>query len=87
MALASTERRRDILDAARTLFASKGYQATNIADVADRLKMGHGTFYRYFKNKRDIFSHVIDEIVAASPRSRSPRRRCNPPGFTSSAPR
>jgi AcrR family transcriptional regulator len=57
------ERRRAILDAARDLFASKGYHETSIADVAAELRMGHGTFYRYFKNKRDIFAHVIDEIV------------------------
>jgi AcrR family transcriptional regulator len=57
------ERRREILATARDLFAAKGYQATNIADVAGALRMGHGTFYRYFKNKRDIFAQVIDEIV------------------------
>ena len=59
------ERRREILAAARELFATRGYQDTNIADVAARLRMGHGTVYRYFKNKRDIFAQIIDEIVAA----------------------
>jgi AcrR family transcriptional regulator len=57
------ERRREILAAARELFATRGYQDTNVADVAIRLRMGHGTVYRYFKNKRDIFAQIIDEIV------------------------
>jgi len=57
------ERRREILAAARELFATRGYQDTNVADVAARLRMGHGTVYRYFKNKRDIFAQILDEIV------------------------
>lgn len=57
------ERRREILAAARALFATRGYQDTNVADVAAALRMGHGTVYRYFKNKRDIFGQVIDEIA------------------------
>ena len=35
---------------------------TAIADIAKRLGIGHGTFYRHFKNKRDILDHVIDEV-------------------------
>lgn len=57
------ETRRDIIDAAFTCFAEKGYHATGIADIAARLGIGHGTFYRYFENKRDIVEHVIDELI------------------------
>lgn len=56
-------RRRQILDAAYRVFAAKGYQQTSIADIAAELGIGHGTFYRYFENKLDIFAHVIDEVV------------------------
>jgi len=63
------ETRREIIDAAFTCFAERGYHATGIADIAARLGIGHGTFYRYFANKRDIVEHVItetvDKIVAA----------------------
>ena len=51
------------------MFATRGYTAAGIADIAERLGMGHGTFYRYFKNKRDILDQVVDygveQIVAA----------------------
>lgn len=61
--------RREIIDAAFVCFADKGYHGTGIADIATRLGIGHGTFYRYFENKRDIVEHVItgliEEIVAA----------------------
>ena len=57
------ELRREIIDAAFALFTEQGYHATGIADIAARLGIGHGTFYRYFENKRDIVEHVIDDLI------------------------
>jgi len=56
-------RREEILTAAEKVFAERGYHAANIADIAAELGMGHGTFYRYFGNKRDIAVHVVDRVV------------------------
>src|SRR5258708_7810985 len=53
-------RRREIIEAAYEVFSPRGYSAAGIADIAERLGMGHGTFYRYFKNKRDILDQVVD---------------------------
>ncbi|MFC3963026.1 TetR/AcrR family transcriptional regulator [Nocardia jiangsuensis] len=58
------ELRRDIIDTAFVCFAEKGYHATGIADIATELGIGHGTFYRYFSNKREIIDHVIDDLAA-----------------------
>jgi AcrR family transcriptional regulator len=62
-------RRTEIIEAAYEVFSTRGYSATGIADIAERLGIGHGTFYRYFKNKRDILDQVVDygveRIVAA----------------------
>ena len=57
-------RRHEIARAASTAFASKGYHATGVADIATELGIGHGTFYRYFENKRDILDFVIGEVLA-----------------------
>lgn len=57
-------RRREIIDAAYRVFSDKGYHKTGIADIAAELEMGHGTLYRYFKNKLDIASSVIDDVIA-----------------------
>jgi len=56
--------RADIIQAAFAEFAERGYHQTAIADIAQRLGIGHGTFYRYFQNKRDILDHVIDDVTA-----------------------
>lgn len=58
-------RRTQILAEAVKVFAEKGYHAANIADIATRLGLGHGTFYRYFKSKLDIFDAIVDGIVTA----------------------
>ncbi|WP_084497145.1 TetR/AcrR family transcriptional regulator [Nocardia amamiensis] len=58
------ELRQEIIDTAFVCFAEKGYHATGIADIAGQLGIGHGTFYRYFSNKRDIIDHVIDDLSA-----------------------
>lgn len=53
-------RRREIIEAAFEVFCTRGYTNAGIADIAGRLGIGHGTFYRYFKNKRDILDQVVD---------------------------
>jgi len=57
-------KREAILKVALEVFAEKGYHATGIADIADRLDAGHGTIYRYFKNKLDIFLTLFDALNA-----------------------
>lgn len=57
------EKRELILKAALKVFSEKGYHGANIADIAAVLGMGHGTFYRYFRNKLDIFEAVLTEIT------------------------
>jgi AcrR family transcriptional regulator len=54
--------RADIIQAAFAEFSARGYHQTGIADIAKRLGIGHGTFYRYFENKRDILEHVVNDV-------------------------
>ncbi len=56
-------RREAILDAAEQVIAERGFHNTGIADIASHLGMGHGTFYRYFKNKADIANHVLERVI------------------------
>ncbi len=57
-------RRTEILEAALKVFSEKGYHAAKIEDIAAELNIGHGTFYRYFASKLDIFNHVVEGIVS-----------------------
>lgn len=57
------KRRAQIMAASMDAFSEKGFHDTKISDIAQKLGMGHGTFYRYFKNKRDIFLAVVDHFI------------------------
>ena len=54
--------RQEIIDAAFIEFSERGYHQTGISHIAKRIGVGHGTFYRHFENKRDILTHVIDDV-------------------------
>lgn len=58
-----TRPKRDvILDAARTLFAKKGYEETTIADIARTARVAVGTVYLYFRNKHEVYTAVALDI-------------------------
>ncbi|MEM6992370.1 MAG: TetR/AcrR family transcriptional regulator [Myxococcota bacterium] len=57
------QRREEILAAAQRVFLAKGYNGAGIADIAADLGIGHGTFYRYFKNKHEIAAAVLDKVI------------------------
>jgi AcrR family transcriptional regulator len=58
------QRRAEIVQAALDLFTERGYHDTGVADIASRLRMSHGTFYRYFESKRHVLEHLVDEVAA-----------------------
>lgn len=57
------ERRTQILDVARQLFAQRGYHATSIQDLLDGADIARGTFYLHFDSKRAIFDELVDEFL------------------------
>src|SRR5690349_251730 len=58
-----SERRREILDAARDVFARRGYNQATIDDIVARAGVARGTFYLYFDDKREVFSELIDRFA------------------------
>jgi AcrR family transcriptional regulator len=65
--------------AAITLFAEQGYQATTVAEIAERAGLTQRTFFRYFSDKREVLFSGSDELgrlwleaVAAAPAEASP---------------
>jgi AcrR family transcriptional regulator len=51
--------KKTILKTAEKLFGENGYQATQIADISRTANTGLGTFYLYFKSKKEVLSEVI----------------------------
>jgi len=55
-------RRQVLLRAARDVFATKGYHAAKVDDITAAAKVAKGTFYLYFKDKRSVFSELVDGL-------------------------
>ena len=53
--------RRSILDAARDLFVSEGYQNVSIRKIAERIEYSPAAIYGYFPSKDDIFFALAEE--------------------------
>jgi AcrR family transcriptional regulator len=58
-------RREEILEAATDMFAEFGYRATDVQQIADNLKIGKGTIYRYFPTKEELFFATADRAMRA----------------------
>ncbi len=64
MAVGKAERRQQILNAARDVFARRGYHAAKIDEIVAAAGIARGTFYLYFEDKRAIFEEIVDRTIA-----------------------
>src|ERR1700761_4027935 len=62
--MAKAERRQQILNVARDVFARRGYHAAKIDDIVAAAGVARGTFYLYFQDKRAIFEEIVDRTIA-----------------------
>src|SRR2546428_14053232 len=44
---------------AKAVFAERGYQQATLEEIAQRAGMSKATIYLYYKNKDDLFLHVV----------------------------
>jgi AcrR family transcriptional regulator len=58
------ERRRQILVAAKQVFAAEGYHGASINQIIERAQIARGTFYLYFQSKAAIFDSILDQAMA-----------------------
>lgn len=52
-----------ILDKARDLFATWGYEDTSFGDIAAEVGMGRTTLYDYFTDKDDLLASLVEETL------------------------
>ena len=58
------ERRSQILDAAISCFADKGYYETSMDDIVRAAGLSKGSLYWYFPSKRDLFRTLTESWIA-----------------------
>lgn len=53
------KRRNEIINAAETLFFSKGYENVSLDEIARKVDLGRSTLYLYFENKEELFFAIV----------------------------
>lgn len=59
------ERRQQLLDVARELFAEKGFDGTSIEEIAHRATVSKPVVYEHFGGKEGIYAVVVDREMQA----------------------
>jgi AcrR family transcriptional regulator len=66
----AADRRRQILDAAVKVFASRGFNQCRVSDIADEAGVAYGLLYHYFRSKDEVLDtlflerwHVLREAI------------------------
>lgn len=60
------ERRKAIVDAAAQTFQERGYDASTLNHIAERLKTDRASLYYYFGSKQELFREVVRDVALAS---------------------
>ncbi len=62
-------RREQILDAATTVFAEKGFHRATIKDIARQAGIADGTIYTYFASKTEVLLGILHRLNESSERA------------------
>ena len=57
------DRRQQIIDVARDLFASRGYQRTTTRELADSVGINEALLFRHFNSKEDLYWAVLQHMI------------------------
>lgn len=56
------ENRRALIKAATEIVGERGYEETSVARITERAGLAHGTFYRYFESRQDLFDQLLPNV-------------------------
>jgi AcrR family transcriptional regulator len=53
----------EMYDAALSVFADYGFKKATLNDIAEKLNMTSGNFYRYFKSKKELYEQTVSHAL------------------------
>lgn len=84
---AAIDRAAQLYDAAVKLFLQRGYRDVDVAEIVAEVGLSHGSFYNYYRNKRDILDAIQRgteaKLVAAINAVKSCKMPCTRDDFVS----
>ncbi len=57
------ERKKEILEVAKELFQSLGYNKTSVEAIIEKAGISKGTFYYYFSSKNEVLSYIAHDTL------------------------
>jgi AcrR family transcriptional regulator len=63
--MTGAERRFQLIDVARSLFAERGYEGTSIEEIAQRANVSKPVVYEHFGGKEGLYAVVVDREMSA----------------------
>jgi len=63
--MTGSQRRAQLVDVARTLFAEKGFEQTSVEEIAARANVSKPVVYEHFGGKEGIYAVVVDRETQA----------------------
>ncbi len=63
--MTGSERRHQLIDIARGLFAERGYDGTSVEEVAQRAGVSKPVVYEHFGGKEGLYAVVVDREMSA----------------------
>src|ERR1700691_6653615 len=54
-------KRRQIVEGARAVFLTQGFDAASMSDIARAAGVSKGTLYVYFANKEELFQAIVEQ--------------------------
>lgn len=73
---------RELLEAARSVLAARGYHGTKVVDIAQAAGVGVGTFYLHYATKEAIFLELVEDTVRRLKTQLDAVRAANPDPLT-----
>jgi AcrR family transcriptional regulator len=67
--LSASERRAQLIDVGRLVFAKRGYEAASLEEIADKAKVSRPVVYEHFGGKEGLYAVVIDREMELIVRS------------------
>jgi AcrR family transcriptional regulator len=58
--LSASERRAQLVEVGRTVFAKRGFEATSVEEIADRAKVSKPIVYEHFGGKEGLYAVIVD---------------------------
>ena len=63
--MTGTQRRHQLIDIARAIFAERGYDGTSVEEVAQRAGVSKPVVYEHFGGKEGLYAVVVDREMSA----------------------